>query len=979
VYEDGRRMFVEIAAEVVVEVIVATGVRITTAIKATRRGSRRRRNAEVTAWFEGYRPATTGPPVPDAPPGVTPDTIEAWLGGDSVQAILHELLAVRLSGAPEIEATRLAGALRTTLEPYAVDRVAADDFARAAFAHFDHQMTELTRELAAADPDLLRWVREEALSTRIAATLAAIERHTAALATTSDPAADREFLARYRRHVVEHHGLIEPPDFDRRRRVPLDDLYVPSDITEIVDAGPDEHTPKIDIWALGRLIDRTVLLGDPGGGKSTACNVLLHHNASDAARRVPFLVVLREFAAADPPAWSVVEFIEHRLTTFYQCKPPPGLIERLLLNGAAMVAFDGLDELVETSRRAEVTSIVERFCATYPLAPVLVTSRFVGYDEARLDERQFVCYSVGGFDDARVTEYVKKWFALEDDSDSADAGRLADAFMAETEKITDLRANPFLLALMCILYRGEGSLPRTRPEVYEHCAMMLFHKWDARRRIQVDLRARNLIEPILRHLAYWLFARADAGPAVTARELVAETADLLYERGFETRDQAVAAAREFVAFCRGRAWVFSDMGTNAHGENLYAFTHRTFMEYFAAAYLASQHDTPEQLARRLAPHIAKREWDTVAQLAVQIKDRFVDRGAERICLTLLHERRRRSAQGRSNVLQFLARCLGFIDVSPRVVRDLTRTVLDHAFDGAFGEARRNGPVEWLTACAVEHRTYVREEITARIERELASTEPGDRLAPLLVAGYLDQMTWNRSRSERPSSEQQLFWDEVGHHLILEYADELRAAAADDLMLLDVTLVHGLTEAASVLEQRGLSTFFQSWSSEIIAWQWVPYAVRSLAAFLAARAGSTLLSRPPASIAAASLDAIGSWIDNNPEPPFVTDPDGWQAFFNGFLETLERDPDTEPPLSPCIFLGAAITLLISAEATPNIDLSRVVPGRLGPLRPLHSYLVRRLGRRDSDKRVELPELPVPEEFQRLLRRWANREVDFARRT
>jgi hypothetical protein len=970
-------MFVEIATEVVVEVIVATGLRITTAVKAVRKG-RRRRNAEVTAWFEAYRPVVTGPPVPDALPGVSPDTLEAWMGSDSVHAILHELLAVRLSGAPEIEATRLAGALRSTLEPYAVDSAAADAFAQAAFAHFDHQMTELTRELAAADPELLRWVRDEALATRIAATLGAIERHTAALATASDPAADREFLARYRRHVVEHHGLLEPPDFDRRRRVPLADLYVAPDITEIVDAGPDEHPPKIDTWALGRLVDRTVLLGDPGGGKSTACNVLLHHFASDVARRVPFLVVLREFAADDPPAWSVVEFVEHRLTTFYQCKPPPGLVERLLLNGAAMVVFDGLDELIDTSRRAEVTSIVELFCATYPLTPVLVTSRFVGYDEARLDERQFVCYSIGGFDNDRVTEYVKKWFALEDDSDSADAGRLAGAFMAETEEITDLRANPFLLALMCILYRGEGSLPRTRPEVYEHCAMMLFHKWDARRRIQIDLRARNLIEPILRHLAYWLFTRADAGPAVTARELVAETADLLHERGFETHDQAVAAAREFVEFCRGRAWVFSDMGTNARGENLYAFTHRTFMEYFAAAYLASQHDTPEQLARRLAPHIAKREWDTVAQLAVQIKDRFVDRGAERICLTLLHERRRRSAQGRSNMLQFLARCLAFIDVSPRVVRDLTRTVLDHAFGGAFGEARRDGPVEWLTACAVEHRTYVREEITARIARELTSPEPGYRLAPLLVAGYLDHMTWNRSRSETPPAEQRHYWDEVGHHLVMEYADELRAAAADDLMLLDVTLAHGLTEAAAVLERHGPNTFFQIWSSKIIAWSWVPYALRSLVVILGARAGAAR-SRPSVPIATAGLEAIGSWIRNNPYPPFVTNPDGWQYFFNGFLESLERDPDTDPPLSPGTFLGAAITLLITAEATPNIDLSRVAPGRLGPLHPLHPYLVRRLGRRARDKRVELPELPLPEEFQRLLRRWANREVDFARRT
>jgi hypothetical protein len=970
-------MFVEIATEVVVEVIVATGLRITTAVKAVRKG-KRQRNTEVAAWFEAYRPSGSGPPLPDALPGVDAAALEAWISGDSVQAVLHELLAVRLSGGPEMEAARLAVALsaelHSMLAPYTADPSVADGFARAAFAHFDHQMIELTDRLAAANPELLRWIRDEAFSTRIAATLAAIERHTSALAATSDPTADREFLIRYRRHVADHHGLIEPPDFERRRRVPLADLYVAPDIAEFVDAGPDEHTSKIDIWAFGELIDRTVLLGDPGGGKSTACNVLLHQFASDRARRAPFLVVLREFAADDPPAWSVVEFIEHRLTMFYQCKPPPGLVERLLLNGAAMVVFDGLDELVNTARRAEVTSIVERFCAAYPLASVLVTSRFVGYEEARLDERQFVCYSVGGFDDGRVRDYARKWFDLEDDPDTRVAERHAGAFMAETRSIADLRGNPFLLALLCILFRGEGSLPRTRPEVYEHCAMMLFHKWDARRRIHVDLRAGHLIERALRHLAYWLFTKNDAGPAVTERELVAEAANLLHERGFETRDQAVAAAGEFVEFCRGRAWVFSDMGTNARGENLYAFTHRTFMEYFAAAHLAAQHDTPEQLARRLAPHVAKREWDTVAQLAVQIKDRFADRGAERVCLALLHERRRRSTQGRSNVLLFLARCLAFADVPPRVVRDITRTVLDNAFAGSLGEGGRVSPVEWLTGCAVEHRMYVREEITTLIAREVGSPESDNRIAPLLVAAYLGQMTWNRSRSESPSPEQRQYWEEVSRNLIIKHADELRAAAPDDPMLLDTTIVYGLTEFVAVLDGHGLSKLFQTWTSKIIKWRWVPYASRCLLIYLAARSGSTD-NRPPAEVAEACLEAIGSRIAGYPEPPFVTDPDGWAYLFAGYLENFDRDADTEPIPSTSLLLGAAITLLITAEATPNIDLSHVPIKRLGPLRSLHPYLARRLNQQGG----ELPEVAVPTEFQRLFQDWADRKVDFIRWT
>ena len=101
----------------------------------------------------------------------------------------------------------------------------------------------------------------------------------------------------------------------------------------------------------------------------------------------------------------------------------------LLLTGQAVVIFDGLDELLDTSRRADVASRVEHFCREYPLAPVLVTSRVVGYDQAGLDESQFVRYRLGGFRDEDVAQYARKWFALQEDAPQDDA----EAFLTESE------------------------------------------------------------------------------------------------------------------------------------------------------------------------------------------------------------------------------------------------------------------------------------------------------------------------------------------------------------------------------------------------------------------------------------------------------------------------------------------------------------------------------------------------------------------
>ena len=111
------------------------------------------------------------------------------------------------------------------------------------------------------------------------------------------------------------------------------------------------------VWELAGRLDRTVLLGDPGGGK-THRGERAHELSSRATptRRVPFLVTLREYAAKTPPEWSVAGHIEHNLKTLYQSPAPDGLVERLLLTGRALVIFDGLDELLDTSRRREVSN-----------------------------------------------------------------------------------------------------------------------------------------------------------------------------------------------------------------------------------------------------------------------------------------------------------------------------------------------------------------------------------------------------------------------------------------------------------------------------------------------------------------------------------------------------------------------------------------------------------------------------------------------
>ena len=878
------------------------------------------RELDLAGWMDTEALTRDGIPGPKLElPGLSEaDTaaLTAAIQRDEVQGALQALLAARLTDAPETDATRAREAVRLALGEAPQAGQVSD--------YFDDKISALVADLEGrVGLAGLAQIRAEAYNSRVVALLGAIEGQVAALA---DPGrggqAEEDWLARYRRQARARHGVLIPPDFDRRRRVPIADIYVPAAIKEAIDPErtrltADPETPSLTVWDLAGLLGRTVLLGDPGGGKTTAANVLTHYFAGDAARKVPFLVTLREYAAQTPPEHSVAGHIEQNLGTLYQSPAPDGLVERLLLTGRAVVIFDGLDELLDTSRRRDVSERVEQFCSAYPITPVLVTSRVAGYDQARLDDTQFTSYRLGGFGDEEVAAYVRKWFASQEGATQAEADAEARAFLEQSEGAPDLRTNPLLLALMCILFRGAGALPRDQAGVYGRCAELLLGKWDEQRRIHRELRAAAYVERLIKYLAWQLFSSGDPQAAVTEDKLIAQAAGFLAGRAFETEDEARAAAREFVEFCRDRMWVFSDVGTTAEGEKLYAFTHRTFLEYFAAGQLAATSENPEELARILAPHLARAEWGVAGGLAIQIKAGTTDSGADRVYDVLLDYRTSRG-EFSAPLMAFLISCVDLYRPSPAIVRKLTRTVVDYIFSSSSFLRRHITDLNMLFRHTTDYQRSVADELGGRIAALISPDAPAARAAGV---EFLLHTVWFAKKT---------VFEPWSAELAGPYAAQIVAEAARDRAVRRAALSMGLLSLEQALAMSGgfdalIGEVAQTFDSELAA----PYPV--LAGWELANEAADNIEAEDSDVIG-ELAVIGRYIVDHPALPWARAP-GQRRDYN-----LAPPPDlARLPLDEVTGLGLSAIFALAAALFAQGDFSSLdwlgqvpMPPRFRPL-------------------------------------------------
>ena len=388
---------------------------------------------------------------------------------------------------------------------------------------------------------------------------------------------------------------------------------------------------------------RLVLLGDPGGGKSTFVNHLAYLCAGARLGEEADWQAVQDnlFPAPLLPLRVIVRRWSSSLTAQDEAGPElvyAGLMEatglerdallKRLVQPDTLVLLDGLDEApgadpndpASLDRRRLIVESVDAFCVARPTCRVIVTCRVKPYAQPAYRLRDVPSFTLVALDDARIENFLRRWYGEMARTGSNPAKAEADRAQLQSAlgRRPDLRqmaAIP-LLATMLARVNARSGLPDNRVDLYYECVEQLLWEWEAAKSREggersglVDLLQaegvglqRGDLERVLWELTFTAHAQSGAAtadlPAAALRAKLAAKHPRRHD-GWAWADRVVALMAE-----RSGLLMESETGT-------FTFPHRTFQEYLAARWLLEQEDCPQQAAALAASDT----WREVVLLA----------------------------------------------------------------------------------------------------------------------------------------------------------------------------------------------------------------------------------------------------------------------------------------------------------------------------------------------------------------------------
>ncbi|CCG99368.1 signal transduction protein [Fibrella aestuarina BUZ 2] len=396
-------------------------------------------------------------------------------------------------------------------------------------------------------------------------------------------------------------------------------------VSKVIRDADGNNSRKLNANDIFKISRNIIILGNPGAGKSMFIKAIMygilfkessHLNFSHINECIPIRIELRKYLAYKKnQGGGILQYIAYLFKNEYSIDfIDVDDILIIISRNSVLVFFDGLDEIFNINDKTLVRNDIVNFVDQHKVYS-LVTSRFTGYDDAKLDDKHLEI-EILDFNTAQIKEYVEKWYEIEE-SDNDTRRIEINNFLSVSDKLSnELLHNPLLLSLIVILYRNNLRLPESKLEIYQSCTKTLVDKWDAQKDLDIVLPENilNRKETIFADLAHWQYKLISDHPSKLNYNAVLDAVTNSIKDRLKIDDWAYARnmSEIFMNYAERRSIYFDNN-----------FTHKTFLEYFTAFWIYSNYDKKyliEERNKLIDKYIDNPFWFIVFELLLNMID-----------------------------------------------------------------------------------------------------------------------------------------------------------------------------------------------------------------------------------------------------------------------------------------------------------------------------------------------------------------------
>ncbi|TCM46943.1 NACHT domain-containing NTPase [Kribbella sp. VKM Ac-2568] len=388
-------------------------------------------------------------------------------------------------------------------------------------------------------------------------------------------------------------------------------------------------------------VDKVVLVGGPGEGKSTVGQYVAQlHRANLLGRleeitdderyfpvlpRIPFRIVLRDFgqwlaersAHAQPlDADTLDSYIAEHIQKVTARDISVTELHRVIKENPVLFILDGLDEVTDPTLRKRLLERLGEFttkCESVLKADlqVFATTRPTGYVE-QFDPKSYMHFSLARLEPEQVRDYVEKWIVARN-LDEGKSSRLRESIgecLADPQ-IRLLTNTPLQVTILVLIISAGGSPPRQREALFDEYLEVIYKRETAKGR-NIIQSEKELLIGLHKYIGYVLHEEATRATAMSAaleRPEYIKLVDTFLQaqdpyspvsvRESELRAITKEAGERLVLIVESPADIFG-------------FELRSIQEFFAACHLTDTSRDTDQRYRRFEAIARTAHWRNVA-------------------------------------------------------------------------------------------------------------------------------------------------------------------------------------------------------------------------------------------------------------------------------------------------------------------------------------------------------------------------------